>query len=155
SARHRLQARSEAGHELPGRYGGGMLVWLQGGPSSGKSSISRRMLTRAEPGEAWYLTGDEHGTTRLPRPLFPSHQPGAEGPVDGWDICVADRRLLRRPRAGPVALRILDGMYRAAAAMSEAGVHVVLDDVLWEPAVLELAERALDGTLLLVVEVRC
>jgi chloramphenicol 3-O-phosphotransferase len=132
-----------------------MLVWLQGGPSSGKSSIARRMLARGEPGEAWYLTGDDHVTTSVPRRLFTPREPGVDEPIDGWDIRVTDRRLLCRPRAGPVGLRILDGMYRGAAAMATAGVHVILDDVLWEPAVLELAERALVGAPLLVVEVRC
>ena len=40
-------------------------------------------------------------------------------------------------------MRILDAMYRGAAAMAEAGVHVVLEDVIWEPQVCDLALRAL------------
>lgn len=132
-----------------------MLVWLQGGPSSGKSSISRRMLARARVGEAWFLTGDQHVTTRVPHRLITPRQWGAEEAIDGWDIPLEDRTLVGRPRAGPVALRILDGMYRSAAAMTEAGVHVILDDVLWEGAVLELARHALASVSLLVVEVHC
>ena len=42
---------------------------------------------------------------------------------------------------GPVGMRILDAMYRGAAAMAEAGVHVVLEDVIWEPQVCDLARR--------------
>jgi chloramphenicol 3-O-phosphotransferase len=56
---------------------------------------------------------------------------------------VVDRTVLGRPRAGPVALRILDGMYRGVVAMANAGVHVILDDVVWERAVAELAGRAM------------
>jgi chloramphenicol 3-O-phosphotransferase len=140
---------------LDGGYGVVMLVWLQGGPSSGKSSIARRMLARAQVGEAWFLTGDQHVTTSVPRRLITPRQLGAEEAIDGWDIPLVDRTLVARPRAGPVALRILDGMYRSAAAMTGAGVHVILDDVVWERAVLELARRALTGVSLLVVEVRC
>jgi chloramphenicol 3-O phosphotransferase len=132
-----------------------MLVWLQGSPSSGKSSIARQMLARAQFGEAWYHTGDDHVAIGVPRRLRAGRKWDAEESIDGWDIPLADRTLVRRPRAGQVALRILDGMYRSAAAMAEADVHVILDDVVWEPAVLELADRALVGTSLLVVEVRC
>ena len=118
-----------------------MLVWLLGGASTGKSSIARRILGRAEPGEAWILTGDEHVTSRIPRRLITPRASEAEPPSDGWDILVVDRQLQRLPKVGPVGMRILDAMYRGAAAMAEAGVHVVLEDVIWEPQVCDLALR--------------
>jgi chloramphenicol 3-O phosphotransferase len=68
---------------------------------------------------------------------------------------VVDRTVLGRPRAGPVALRILDGMYRGVVAMANAGVHVILDDVVRERAVAELADRAMRDVSRLVVEVVC
>ena len=52
------------------------LVWLRGGPSTGKSSIGRQVLKAAAPGEAWILTGDEHLTSRIPRRLIEHHPPG-------------------------------------------------------------------------------
>jgi chloramphenicol 3-O phosphotransferase len=131
-----------------------MLIWLQGGPSTGKSSIARRMLAASETGEAWFHTGDEHVTARVPRRLIALLPPG-DDPVDGWRIPVEDRTLLGRPRAGPVALRILDGMYRAAAAMAGAGVHVILDDVVWERAIADLAHRAMRDIPHVIVEVTC
>ena len=132
-----------------------MLVWLLGGASAGKSSIARRILGRAEPGEAWILTGDEHVTSRIPRRLITPRASEAEPPSDGWDIVVVDRQLQRLPKVGPVGIRILDAMYRGAAAMAEAGVHVVLEDVIWEPQVCELALRALGDAPRLVVELWC
>lgn len=132
-----------------------MLVWLLGGSSTGKSSISRRMLACAEPGEAWILTGDEHITTRIPRRLMTPRASDDDAPNDGWDIVVDGRVLQRLPRVGPVGMRILDAMYRGAAAMARADVHVVLDDVIWEPAVRDLALSALGDVPRLVVEVSC
>ncbi len=132
-----------------------MLVWLLGGASTGKSSIARRILGRAEPGEAWILTGDEHVTSRIPRRLITPRASEAEPPSDGWDILVVDRQLQRLPKVGPVGMRILDAMYRGAAAMAEAGVHVVLEDVIWEPQVCDLALRALGDAPRLVVELWC
>jgi chloramphenicol 3-O phosphotransferase len=131
-----------------------MLVWLQGGPSTGKSSIARRILAAGQIGEAWFHTGDDHVTTRVPQRLIAPRGPD-DAPVDGWYIPLVDRTLLGRPRAGPVALRILDGMYQGAAAMANAGVHVILDDVVWEQAVTELAGRAMRDVPHVVVEVRC
>lgn len=132
-----------------------MLVWLLGGSSTGKSSIAKRILGCAEPGEAWILTGDEHITSRIPRRLMAPRSSEAEPPSDGWDILVVERELQRLPKVGPVGMRILDAMYRGAAAMSEAGVHVVLEDVIWEPEVREAALGALAHVPRLVVELRC
>jgi len=132
-----------------------MLIWLQGGPSTGKSSIARRMLRDSTTGEAWFHTGDEHVTARVPRRLNTPGTPGKPATNDGWDIPVVDRTLVSRPRAGPVALQILDGMYRGAAAMASAGVHVILEDVVWERAVAELADRAMRNISHVLVEVRC
>ena len=53
-------------------------------------------------------------------------------PLDGWYIPVVDSTLVGGPRAGPVALRILDGMYQGAATMADAGVHFIFDDIVWE-----------------------
>ena len=132
-----------------------MLIWLQGGPSTGKSSIARRMLRDSTTGEAWFHTGDEHVTARIPRRLITPGTPGTPATIDGWDIPVVDRTLVSRPRAGPVALQILDGMYQGAAAMAGAGVHVILEDVVWEQVVAELADRAMRNISHVVVEVNC
>jgi chloramphenicol 3-O phosphotransferase len=132
-----------------------LLVWLLGGSSTGKSSIARQMLALAQPGEAWIVTGDEHITTRIPRRLL---APGAltDPPTnDGWDIVVDDGQLVALPQVGPVGLRILEAMYRGAAAMAAADVRVILEDVIWDPAVRDLGLTALGDAPKLVVEVRC
>ena len=105
-------------------------------------------------GEAWFHTGDDHVIARVPRRLIGARSSG-KAPIDGWDIPVEGRKVLGRPRAGPVAMRILDGMYQAAAAMASAGVHVILDDVVWERPVAELARRAMRDVPHVIVEVDC
>jgi chloramphenicol 3-O phosphotransferase len=112
------------------------------------------MLAAATTGEAWVHTGDEFLQAGVPRRLMAPLGPG-DPPPDGWYLRMVDRRMLGRPLAGPVALRILDGMYRGAAAMAGAGVHVILDDVVWERAVAELAGIAMSGVPRVVVEVFC
>jgi chloramphenicol 3-O-phosphotransferase len=46
-------------------------------------------------------------------------------------------------------------MYQGAAAMASAGVRVILEDVIWERAVAELADRAMRNIPHVVVEVKC
>jgi chloramphenicol 3-O-phosphotransferase len=112
------------------------------------------MLASGTAGEAWFHTGDEHITTCVPRRLITPVGPD-DPPSDGWYIRVENRTLLGRPRAGPVALRILDGMYQAAAAMANAGVHVILDDVVWERVIAEMAAHAMRNVPSVVIEVTC
>jgi chloramphenicol 3-O-phosphotransferase len=112
------------------------------------------MLAASNIGEAWFHTGDNHLVTGIPRQLMAPRTP-AENPHEGWDIVVEDRTLLDCPHAGPTGLRLLDGMYRAAASMAGAGVHVILDDVVWELAVADLAMSAFRDVSRLTVEVRC
>ena len=63
--------------------------------------------------------------------------------------------MVGRPHAGATALRLLDGVCRAVRAMAEAGNHVVLEDVVWEPSVAQLGLTALAGGSVLVVRVTC
>jgi chloramphenicol 3-O-phosphotransferase len=113
------------------------------------------MLGAGTTGEAWFHTGDDHVTARVPRRLITPRSPEEPATMDGWDIPVVDRTLIGRPHAGPVALQILDGMYLSSAAMASAGVRVILDDVVWEQAVADLADRAMRNVSRVVVEVTC
>ena len=124
----------------------GSVVWLVGGPSVGKSSIARAMQDAGGAADAFVLAGDQHLQRVLPSDALVRY---VAEPVDdgwpGWTIPFAAGTVTGRPHAGPTALRILDGMYRAAAAMAAAGNNVVIEDVVWEPAIAELGPpRAAD-----------
>jgi chloramphenicol 3-O phosphotransferase len=131
------------------------VVWLQGGPSTGKSSIARELVKRGRLEEAWFHTGDDHIIGRLPAPLITASDVPANSSWPGWLLEVRDGSLVGRPRVGGVALRILDGLYRGVAAMAGVGNNVVLDDVVWDPSVLRVAVNAMRNTPALIVEARC
>lgn len=52
-------------------------------------------------------------------------------------------------------MRVLDGMYRAVAGLATAGNNVVLDDVVWDHRVAELAVNALQTIDAPIVHVQC
>jgi len=134
----------------------GSVVWLVGGPSVGKSSIARAMQDAGGAADAFVLAGDQHLQRVLPSGALVRY---VAEPVDddwpGWTIPFAAGTVTGRPHAGRTALRILDGMYRAAAAMAAAGNNVVIEDVVWEPAIAELGRRALRTSDLTIVRVSC
>ena len=79
----------------------------------------------------------------------------AEAPGDLWTIPHVAGRVIGRPHAGRRALRLLDGMYRSAVAMTLAGYNVVLEDVVWEPTVAAMALQALGAVDPFVVRLVC
>jgi chloramphenicol 3-O phosphotransferase len=54
-------------------------------------------------------------------------------------------------RLGPGALKLLRGMYRSIAGMASAGVDVVVDDVIYDPRVLQSAVEAFQDLPVLFV----
>ncbi|MET0459121.1 MAG: hypothetical protein ABW195_07730 [Ilumatobacteraceae bacterium] len=134
----------------------GSVVWLIGGPSVGKSSIAQAMQDAGGAAESFVLAGDQHLQRVLPTDALVRY---VADPVDdgwpGWTIPFAGGVVTGRPQAGPTARRILDGMYRAAAAMAAAGNNVVIEDVVWEQAVATAGWDALGGVDLTVVRVSC
>ena len=135
----------------------GSVIWLCGGPSSGKSNIARAIQRLGGLDGAWLHAGDEHLIRQLPPGLIVTADPTADpqSSRQGWLIPVRDGVIVGRPEAGPVALRVLDGMYRAVAGLATAGNNVVLDDVVWDHGVAELAVNALHAIDTLLVHVQC
>jgi len=46
---------------------------------------------------------------------------------------------LQEVRIGPLGYRLGEAMYQAAAGISDAGIHVVMDDVIWTRRMLATA----------------
>jgi chloramphenicol 3-O phosphotransferase len=144
----------------------GNVVWLNGTSSSGKTSIARALQ---EIMETPYLhTGIDHYLPRLPPTCF-SVSDGldpatfdhfllvyGEGGVrtvvqtpDGETVYVDD--VLTEVRLGPGAVKLIAGMYHAVAALSAAGIDVIVDDVVHDPRVLQAAVAILRHTPVLFV----
>ncbi len=130
---------------------GGVLL-LNGTSSSGKGTIAKAIQAEDE---AWLHCGLDRMLEGVPVSLRVLVDP-ADGKADGpgWTIPFRNG-LVGAPRLGPMALQLLDGMYRAAVAMAAAGNRVILDDVIYDRRVIALAAAALEGTPTLFVGVRC
>jgi len=131
----------------------GTIIFLNGTSSAGKSSIACALQ---ELMPVPYLhTGIDHFLLRMPAKLH----------ADGDDImpCVADGFLwvrspdkrLRELRIGPKGYQLIEGMYRAIAALATSGLDIVVDDVVFDRRALAAAVLALVDLHVLFVGVRC
>jgi chloramphenicol 3-O phosphotransferase len=130
----------------------GTIIILNGTSSAGKSSIARALLPHL-PIPAIH-SGIDHFLERTP-PGFITVLP-ADSParVPGLAALFGPEGLVG-VRIGPMGYRLLAGMYRAAATLAAAGVHIVIDDVIYDPEVLRSAVTILAPYAPLFVGVRC
>lgn len=73
---------------------------------------------------------------------FPPNLVNIDGRLDakavGWEV-VYDETGLQSVRIGPVGRQLSRGMYRMIAALSDAGINLVVDDVIWDEWILQTA----------------
>jgi chloramphenicol 3-O phosphotransferase len=133
----------------------GGVVLLNGTSSAGKGTIARAI--QAQSGDdVWLHRGLDHMIGGIDGSLRHDVDTANLGPIGpGWTIPFRDGVILGAPRLGRVALQLIDGMYREAAAIAKDGDRVILDDVIFDKRVLGLAANALAGTRTLFVGVRC
>jgi chloramphenicol 3-O phosphotransferase len=133
----------------------GSLIWLMGGPSVGKSSVARAIQAAGGAADPWILAGDHHLLGVIAAHRLVRRGDRIDDGWEGWTVPYTDGRVVGPPHTGPRALRIVDGMYRAAVAMVAAGNNVVLEDVVWEPEVAAVARGALEGSDPFTVRLSC
>jgi chloramphenicol 3-O phosphotransferase len=124
----------------------GQVIVLNGTSSAGKSTLAAAIQARAE--VPYLRTGVDDFLGRLPERFV-------REPVDGWSVAVRDGRLAELPTIGPRGLELFNAHYRAVAAYAAAGGHVIVDDVLYDRRVLDLAVAALHRLPVLFVGIRC
>ena len=102
--------------------------------------------------EYYIHTGLDHYLERM-NVLSDGYNPSS---ADGflWVVPEGDKRV-SEIRIGPVGFRVLKGMYHAAAALALTGNDLILDDVIFDSAVLKEAVNALHTFNVLFVGVRC
>ena len=143
----RLQRRYALMHQ-------GNIIFLNGTSSSGKTLIAK---TLQELLDGYYIhTGIDHYLERVPE-RFHVHADGSSPSIaEGFLWIHADaNQQVTEIRLGPAGLRLLKGMYRAAAALASAGNDLIIDDVLFDPRALPEAVDALHMFNVLFVGVRC
>ena len=150
--------------------GQGNVVLLNGTSSAGKSSIATALQ---EIMETPYLhTGIDHFLPRLPPTCFAVSDGVDPAATDYFllvyrgggstrtvtaraeGVAVYGDGTLAEVRIGPGGLRLLAGMYRGIAALAEAGVDVIVDDVIHDRRVLAAAVEALRDVPVLFVGLR-
>ena len=132
----------------------GNIIFLNGTSSSGKTSIVKALQ---EIMEGYYIgTGIDHFLDAAPEKIHSSSDGVNPAAADGflWVYPNGDERVSEL-RVGPVGLRFWAGMHGAAAALATTGNDVIIDDVIFDPRVLEEAVNTLHTFNVLFVGVRC
>ena len=128
----------------------GRVIVLNGTSSSGKSTLVRALQARLD--GPWLGVGIDTVVFALPKAYL--DQPG-------WARCSATclpspvRRAPFRIETGELGLRLVDGLHRMVASLADAGLSVIVDHVLLEPAWLPDLAARLAGHEVLFVGVRC
>jgi chloramphenicol 3-O phosphotransferase len=111
------------------------VILLNGVGSVGKSSTAKALqVLSAEP--LLHVAMDDF-IAMLPERYFGDPDGLVFEPVD-----TPEGRVMRT-QVGPVLRRVLDGMRQAAAALADAGNHLVIDDVMLDPCEAEDWRRVL------------
>jgi chloramphenicol 3-O phosphotransferase len=120
----------------------GHVVIINGTSSSGKSTIAEALQELME--EPYLHSGIDHFLKNFPGRIV-TYTDGAHAHLaqaEGW-LAVINGNEIAEVRIGPLGYRILGGMYRAIAALAQSGINVIVDDVIYDPRVLQLAVEAL------------
>jgi chloramphenicol 3-O phosphotransferase len=130
----------------------GNIVFLNGTSSAGKSSIARAVQ---EVMDVPYLhTGIDHFLERVPPGFIVASDGVNPAEAAGFLAVIGPGPRLTEVRIGPAGRRLLAGMYAAIAALSAAGQHVVVDDVIHDRRVLRTMVAALRDAPVLFVGVQ-
>jgi chloramphenicol 3-O phosphotransferase len=147
----------------------GNVVLLNGTSSAGKTSIAKALQAIMD--TPYLHTGIDHFLPRIPARftqvsdgihpatadyflmVYQDNAPRRQATIEGGETAYGEGTLAD-VRIGPAGVKLLAGMYHAVAALAAAGVDVILDDVIYDPRVLEAAVRALRAARVLFVGLR-
>lgn len=130
----------------------GQIILLNGTSSAGKTTIAAALHSILD--EPHYLTGIDHFLHRLPPTVIVISDDVAPPPAKTW-LAVMHEGSVRRVEIGPGGLHLLEGMYRSIAAFSNAGINVIVDDVIYDPRVFRIALNVLPSRQVFFVGIRC
>ena len=131
----------------------GNIILLNGTSSSGKTTIAQALQ---EVLETPYLhTGiDQFLIERLPKRLFVRSDGITPAVAEGWLAVLRDNALTQM-RIGPIGYQWITGMYHAISALAEAGLNVIVDDLIYDRRVLKAAVETLPTPQVFFVGIRC
>lgn len=130
----------------------GKIIFLNGTSSAGKTTIARALLDVLE--EPYVHTGIDQFLGNRSQHLLVYSDGREPAEAEGWLAIFRDDALIE-VRIGPVALRLITGMYQAIAAFAAAGNNTIVDDVIYDQRVLAAAVAALHHFPVWFVGLRC
>lgn len=132
----------------------GQLILLNGTSSAGKSTLAKQL--QAILPQPYLHTGLDHFLTAAPwSRLMVYADSTVQTDAEGWFLPFRDGTLIGAPRLGAVAYQLLDGMYAAFATLATAGINLIVDDVIYDPQVLQAAVSRLADLPVLFVGLHC
>ena len=121
----------------------GKVILLNGTSSAGKTSVAAALQRQLD--EHYVRLGIDQFLSALPPDLHDS----AEG------VCFVDDQAGVRPLLGPAGVKLERAFHRAVRAVADAGLNIIVDDVLFEPWLLEDWLIVLAGIHFTLVGVHC
>lgn len=113
----------------------GKIIILNGASSAGKSTTAKAVQAIMD--EPYLHTGVDHFQLAFP-PNLVNIAGQEDGEVVGWEVVYGETSL-QDIRIGPVGQQMIQGMYRMVAALSDTGINIVVDDVIWNEWILQTA----------------
>lgn len=92
--------------------------------------------------DPYLQTGVDHFQLAFPKNLV-NIEGRMEAEAVGWEVVYDEVAGLQAVRIGPVGRQLIEGMYRMLAALSDTGINLVVDDVIWDTWILETAVATL------------
>lgn len=132
----------------------GNIIFLNGTSSSGKTTVAKLLQEILD--DYYIHTGIDHYLERVPEKFQLLSDGRNPSTADGllW-VTTDDGTRISEIRIGPAGLRLFSGMYHAYAALATMGNNIIIDDVIFDPRVLEEAVSTLYSFNPLFVGVKC
>lgn len=132
----------------------GQLILLNGTSSAGKSTLAKQL--QAILPQPYLHTGLDHFLAAAPwSRLMVYADSTVQTDAEGWFLPFRDGALIGAPRLGALAYQLLDGMYAAFATLATAGINLIVDDVIYDPQVLQAAVSRLADLPVFFVGLHC
>jgi chloramphenicol 3-O phosphotransferase len=128
----------------------GRVIVLNGTSSAGKSTLTRALQARLD--GAWLGVGIDTVVFALPRAYL---DPPLWGEVFRYIPAEPGSHAPFRIETGELGHRLIEGLHRMVASLADAGLSMIVDHVLLEPAWLPDLATRLAGHDVLFVGVRC
>jgi chloramphenicol 3-O phosphotransferase len=130
----------------------GNIILINGTSSAGKSTIAQALQTIMD--DPFYLTGIDHFLHSLPQKLIVINDGVNPPPADTW-LAIFENEKIKRVEIGPRGYQLLTGMYSSIASLAKSGINIIVDDVIYDPHVFEIALNTLPAENVFFVGIQC